>query len=64
MEASDATRQRRGYVFTEGVDDAASECGLDSYKFEIVISNNGDQMQLEESLNDLVEKIKARCRAA
>ena len=40
--ASDAVRVRRGWEFTIGVDDAESECGLDDYTCDVVITNNGD----------------------
>lgn len=40
--ASEAVRVGRGWVFTTGVDDAESECGLDDYNCDVVITNNGD----------------------
>jgi phosphomevalonate kinase len=40
--ASEAVRVGRGWVFMAGVDDAESECGLDDYTCDVVITNNGD----------------------
>lgn len=40
--ASEAVRVGRGWVFTAGIDDAESECGLDNYSCDIIITNNGD----------------------
>ncbi|BFY97928.1 hypothetical protein BsWGS_00968 [Bradybaena similaris] len=51
-------RKQRGFVFTEGIDDAESECGLDSgVDWDVVIDNSGDQQQLEEAIQKLVEHI-------
>ncbi|OWF54113.1 phosphomevalonate kinase-like [Mizuhopecten yessoensis] len=50
---SDSTRQSRGFVFTPGVDDAESECGLDNVDFDMEIINNGDDAVLEKSLQDI-----------
>lgn len=41
VEASEAVRVGRGWVFTAGVDDAESECGLDDYHCDVTITNNG-----------------------
>ena len=42
VEAKEAVRVERGWVFTPGVDDAESECGLDDYHCDVTITNNGD----------------------
>ena len=39
--AGDEARAARGYVFTAGVDDAESECGLDHAQFDLVVRNDG-----------------------
>ncbi|XP_038958269.1 phosphomevalonate kinase isoform X1 [Rattus norvegicus] len=59
--ASEQSRQQRGWVFTRGVDDAESECGLDSFgDFDWVIENHGDEQCLEDQLENLLEFIHAK----
>lgn len=54
VHANQETRTKRGWVFTTGVDDVASECDLDDYTdWDWQIDNNGD----EDSLNNLVLSI-------
>jgi len=44
-----------------GVDDAPSECDLDTgVSFDIVITNNGDSDALTAQLTDLVHSVNAR----
>ncbi|KAM9692654.1 phosphomevalonate kinase isoform 3-T5 [Dama dama] len=53
--ATEESRQQRGWVFTPGVDDAESECGLDNFgTFDWVIENHGDEQRLEEQLEHLI----------
>jgi len=41
--ATEVTRGRRGWVYTQGVDDVASECDLDDVTdWDHVVTNNGD----------------------
>ncbi|XP_047398370.1 phosphomevalonate kinase isoform X2 [Sciurus carolinensis] len=59
--ASEQSRQQRGWVFTPGVDDAESECGLDNFgDFDWVIKNHGDEQHLEEQLGNLLEFVYSR----
>lgn len=59
--ASEQSRQQRGWVFTPGVDDAESECGLDNFgDFDWVIENHGDEQCLEDQLESLLEFIHAK----
>ncbi|XP_049974707.1 phosphomevalonate kinase isoform X1 [Alexandromys fortis] len=59
--ASEQTRQQRGWVFTPGVDDAESECGLDNLgSFDWVIENHGDEQCLEDQLENLLGFIRAK----
>ncbi|XP_004403042.1 PREDICTED: phosphomevalonate kinase [Odobenus rosmarus divergens] len=59
--ALEQSRQQRGWVFTAGVDDAESECGLDNFgAFDWVIENHGDEQHLEEQLEDLVAFVHSR----
>nr|CAG4641283.1 EOG090X0FYC [Eulimnadia texana] len=56
--ASDLVRQQRGYLFTSGIDDAETECGLDDVEsWDLVIENNGN------SIDDDIEKLLAVCEA-
>lgn len=57
--ASDATRSKRGWIFTKGVDDAESECGLDTYKHDLELHNDGDAAALEAALRALEAKVLA-----
>ncbi|XP_022809383.1 phosphomevalonate kinase-like [Stylophora pistillata] len=53
--ALEDVRKSRGWVFTAGVDDAESECGLDDEKFDFVIHNNGDDNEkLNSEFNSLL----------
>ncbi|XP_036906524.1 phosphomevalonate kinase [Sturnira hondurensis] len=59
--ALEQSRQQRGWVFTPGVDDGESECGLDNFgDFDWVIENHGDEQRLEEQLEDLVKFVRSR----
>uniref|UniRef100_A0A3Q3SAM1 Phosphomevalonate kinase n=1 Tax=Mastacembelus armatus TaxID=205130 RepID=A0A3Q3SAM1_9TELE len=55
IQSSEKTRKQRGWSFTAGVDDAESECGLDSgVEFDWVITNEADAPSLEEQLESAV----------
>lgn len=59
--ASEQSRQQRGWVFTPGVDDGESECGLDNFgDFDWVIENDGDEQRLEEQLGNLMGFVRSR----
>ena len=53
--ASEQTRALRGWTFVAGVDDAESECGLDSQKFDTVVNNDGDAETLQKALEKLTQ---------
>lgn len=60
IEASDEARMSRGWKFTEGIDDRATECGLDDYTdWTHVINNdyNDERDLLEEELRPIYEEI-------
>ncbi|KJE94698.1 phosphomevalonate kinase [Capsaspora owczarzaki ATCC 30864] len=59
--ASDAARESRGYVFTAGVDDAESECGLDGAAFDLVVRNDGEQGTLQAGIDALVKMALDAC---
>ncbi|XP_049902428.1 phosphomevalonate kinase isoform X2 [Epinephelus moara] len=59
VQCSEKTRQQRGWSFSPGVDDAESECGLDSgVKFDWVITNDADTPSLEEQLQPILKLAK------
>ncbi|XP_071758264.2 phosphomevalonate kinase [Centroberyx gerrardi] len=56
VQASDQTRTERGWSFTAGIDDAESECGLDSgVEFDWIIRNEADAPSLEEQLQPILK---------
>lgn len=58
VEADESVRQKRGYVWTAGIDDMASECALDKFpKWTFKISNNGGD--LEPDLAALLATVRA-----
>ncbi|KAM9264448.1 phosphomevalonate kinase [Morus bassanus] len=59
--ATEETRKRRNWVFVAGVDDAESECGLDQgVAFDWVITNDGDELSLDEQLETLLRSLRGR----
>ena len=62
VEASQETRKARGWVFSTGVDDAESECGLDDYApWEFVVANDpGNDAAVDVQLR----RIATLCRDA
>lgn len=57
VQCSENTRRQRGWSFTPGVDDAESECGLDSgVKFDWVITNEADAPSLEEQVQPILRQ--------
>ncbi|XP_078527557.1 phosphomevalonate kinase isoform X1 [Lissotriton helveticus] len=61
VQASEATRRLRGWVFAPGIDDAESECGLDhGVTFDWTITNDGDGKALNDQLDTLVDFIKLK----
>ncbi|KAH9503235.1 hypothetical protein Btru_068517 [Bulinus truncatus] len=54
VEADLPIRQQRGFIFTEGIDDAESECGLDTgVDWDIVIYNNNSHQELEDGISKI-----------
>eukprot|EP00041_Stephanoeca_diplocostata_P011902 m.197444 g.197444 ORF g.197444 m.197444 type:complete len:143 (-) comp18720_c0_seq1:197-625(-) len=64
VQCPDSVRAARRWVFTPGVDDAASECGLDKREWDIVIDNDGDAQKLEEQLSELIQLVTVHCRTS
>ena len=57
--ASEESRIARGWVFTDGVDNAPSECALDGYPCDVIIRNDGSELlkQLEPIRQMIAEKL-------
>ncbi|XP_008302714.1 phosphomevalonate kinase [Stegastes partitus] len=56
VQCSEETRTQRGWSFTAGVDDAESECGLDSgVQFDWIITNEADAPSLDEQLQPILK---------
>ncbi|KAM7421698.1 hypothetical protein PAMA_015713 [Pampus argenteus] len=55
VQSSENTRKQRGWSFTPGVDDAESECGLDSrVEFDWIITNEANAPSLAEQLQPIL----------
>ncbi|KAF2902113.1 hypothetical protein ILUMI_04076 [Ignelater luminosus] len=58
ISADTEVRQNRGFVFTKGVDDVASECDLDDFnEWDLNIKNNSNE-DLDLAVKKLVELIE------
>nr|XP_020474448.1 phosphomevalonate kinase [Monopterus albus] len=56
VQSSEQTRKQRGWSFTTGVDDAESECGLDSgVEFDWIITNEADAPSLDKQLQPILK---------
>ena len=64
MCASEGVRSGRGWERREGVDDAPSECALDDYPCQLLLSNEGDDTVLTQQLEQIrhlaLSKLKIR----
>ncbi|PAV86275.1 hypothetical protein WR25_10678 [Diploscapter pachys] len=58
IDADLEVRKSRGYIFFYGIDDAESECGLDDYKHDFVLQNNGDDAFLEKQMGEIFDICK------
>ncbi|VDP14819.1 unnamed protein product [Heligmosomoides polygyrus] len=63
VSASIEERERRGFVFVEGIDDMPSECALDNYPHDIVVVND-DSCDPEEQLKHVVDNVQRLLRAS
>ena len=60
--ASTETRTNRGYVFTPGIDDATTECGLDKFTgWDHVIMNDNSKEELLSQLKPIFETVQQAC---
>lgn len=61
IKATDEVRTSRGWVFTPGIDDKTTECGLDTHNdWELIIDNNDNSdQQLLELLEHVINAAKA-----
>ncbi|KNC72985.1 hypothetical protein SARC_14453 [Sphaeroforma arctica JP610] len=62
VQAPVSARERRGWVFTEGVDDASSECALDGIAADVTLDSNdttdADVAGYERGISLLIERIR------
>ena len=58
--AGEDIRKKRGWSFTEGVDDAPSECALDGYSCDVTITNEGVEQLLLPQLTLLVDQLRTK----
>ncbi|XP_032829776.1 phosphomevalonate kinase isoform X1 [Petromyzon marinus] len=59
VSASDDTRRKRGWVFTPGIDDMESECGLDSgVQWDWNIRNDGSDGDLDSQLQEILSHVE------
>ncbi|RCN41872.1 putative phosphomevalonate kinase [Ancylostoma caninum] len=58
IEASIEERVRRGFVFTEGIDDMPSECALDEYEHDMTIVNDQSR-DFSREIENVTDHIKA-----
>lgn len=57
--ANDDVRTGRGFVYTPGVDDAESECGLDNgINWDFLVSNSGHNDELNTTIERIVESVE------
>ena len=59
--AKEETRKERGWKFVDGIDNAESECGLDSFdRWDYLLHNNGSITSLKTQLDDLCSLINIK----
>ncbi|KAJ9594734.1 hypothetical protein L9F63_013944 [Diploptera punctata] len=57
--ADEGIRKQRGWIFTEGVDDAETECDLDDVlEWDWKIINNSNESELEKQIQDILSAIE------
>nr|QFU80954.1 MevPK [Eotetranychus kankitus] len=60
IQATEETRKSRGWIFTENIDDATTECGLDCYtNWDYIFDNDGTSDQLIEKLGVIFNQIES-----
>lgn len=55
--AGEGVRRERGWSFVAGVDDAPSECALDDYKCDVIITNEGAHSSVMGQLRNLKQLV-------
>mmetsp|Transcript_12383 Transcript_12383/g.18490 ORF Transcript_12383/g.18490 Transcript_12383/m.18490 type:complete len:206 (-) Transcript_12383:170-787(-) len=65
VEASEETRKKRNWVFTDGVDNVESECGLDGREWDFNIQNDENpKVPLQTHLDKLILAIRGNIKEA
>ena len=63
VSASEEVRKGRGWVWKSGVDDVTSECGLDNYRPDITVCNDGvPDDEFSDGLNFVVNWVEKRLK--
>ncbi|VDP86089.1 unnamed protein product [Echinostoma caproni] len=57
--ASEATRKARGWIFTNGIDDAETECALDAFsEWDCIVENDSNAESYHQSILKLLQNIE------
>lgn len=56
IEANENDRIQRGFKFVDGIDNAESECGLDDYKYDLILRNFTGE-NLKSQIDSIVENV-------
>ncbi|KAI6213838.1 Phosphomevalonate kinase [Aphelenchoides besseyi] len=58
IDCTEEVRQKRGFVWTTGIDDAETECALDEVDdWDLRLRNDGDLELLDRQLNELISRV-------
>ena len=53
INASYETREKRGWVYNEDIDESVGECGLDYFEFDHIIDNDGTIKDLQAKIRNI-----------
>lgn len=62
VHANEEVRRSRGWQFVASVDDGESECGLDDYNCDVLISNNGEDERLLADIKKLKDLVISKLK--
>ncbi len=61
IQADEDIREKRGWKFTQGIDDSETEVDLDFYEnWDYILKNNGDMGSLNKDIEDICRKLISR----
>ncbi|XP_064474402.1 phosphomevalonate kinase-like isoform X2 [Ornithodoros turicata] len=61
VKALDEVRAKRGWIFTPGIDDKETECGLDDVQEWDTVISNDDDGTLDSQLSVVLENVEVKC---